>query len=78
MEVKFDEEIASRQAIGPRSKKGLTGWLVGTQFAKNERQAEIILITLSAGLILLAFSLWFFGSRSSPTLSPEEYSELGP
>ncbi len=73
MSVTFDEEqqIARVPQTGV---SGLYALVIRWGFAKDEKQAVIVLVAIAVGCVLLA-GIALFNGKSSATISPDEYAE---
>ncbi len=73
MSVTFDEEqqIARVPQTGV---SGLYALVIRWGFAKDEKQAVIVLVAIAVGCVLLT-GIALFSGKSTTTISPAEYAE---
>lgn len=73
MSVTFDEEQQITRA-SPTGVSGLYALVIRWGFAKDQKQAVVVLVAIAAGCILLA-GIALFNGKSTITVTPDEYAE---
>ncbi|MES2931737.1 MAG: hypothetical protein V4682_03515 [Patescibacteria group bacterium] len=74
MEVSFNEEPSVGYTPAP-GKQGMAGWMVRNKFAKDEKNANYILVGIAVAAVILSFFL-LFSSRGDTTLNADERMRL--
>ena len=65
VDVQFSEETAyARPSVGPKAPP-LIGLLMRAGFAKDQRQAEQLLIGVAVAAVLVAIAIWLFAGSSA-------------
>lgn len=74
-EISFDEEQVARPSIasGP---SGMAGWMIRKGFAKDEKGASILLISIIAGSLAVAGAVLMLSGGSDATLDARERQQL--
>lgn len=73
MSVTFDEEQQITR-VPQTGVSGLYALVIRWGFAKDEKQAVVVLVAITVGCVLLA-GIALFSGRSTTTISPDEYAE---
>lgn len=76
MSVTFDEEQQITRTPISTSASGLYALVIRWGFAKDEKQANIVLFIAAASLILLAFGVWLL-APGGDRITTEEYLNKG-
>ncbi|HYC83181.1 MAG TPA: hypothetical protein VEB60_01375 [Candidatus Paceibacterota bacterium] len=69
--VQFNESHLTVPRVTAQN-RGMAGWLVKKEIAKNLAQANIILITASVCLLLASFFLLFSGQKEEAVVTEQD------
>lgn len=75
-EVQFNEPAST--VLLERPKRGITGWLIKSRFARDERGAAVLMLAASAAFLILTAFLWMsgFATGASSGVSEQERARL--
>jgi len=80
-EVIFEDDDSSNTvgniSIVPGAPKGMLAWLVKKNVVQNAKQAEVVLLVVTIGAVLLTIVIFvFFTGQPTHSITPEEKTQL--
>lgn len=74
-EISFDEEPAALPSVSTRP-SGMAGWMIQKGIAKDEKNANILLVSVVAGSLAIVGLLFALSGGSGATLDAKDRLQL--